>query len=344
MDAQLVQAMGAMTLAERQRKFYASKTDEEKKELNRKKTTAAAERRKKKREEEARYEEALKKVEAEREATKGAGAGETPAVKPATPNGLLEVEFNGADFRIDPATRAIYTASGAKLGAKETHAPPVYVQAVVAPPPPPKPKAKPKKEMPDEYVYATTMDEYDEKEATQAKPDEGYAQRFTARLKVNLQMETPLKVPAYDPTNYKGTPWGRLTGETIPQMKRAYVPRASDGKTVYTNVPTEAVYKGDPSYDRGVGLGLFYNGGSQYWADDEVRGISKEDGAMYHRGAEDGWLIRRSMMEAVSNNDVSIRKVLLTPLLFSELYQRLPDALKSYTMPRGVRRRRKSDV
>jgi hypothetical protein len=53
MDAQLIQAMGGMTLAERQRKFYATKTDEEKKELNRKKTEAARLRRQAKREEEA---------------------------------------------------------------------------------------------------------------------------------------------------------------------------------------------------------------------------------------------------------------------------------------------------
>jgi hypothetical protein len=53
LDAQLIQAMGAMTVAERQRKHYASKTEEEKKELNRKKTEAARLRRQAKREEEA---------------------------------------------------------------------------------------------------------------------------------------------------------------------------------------------------------------------------------------------------------------------------------------------------
>lgn len=323
MDPQLIQAMGAMSVAERQRKHYASKTEEEKKAYNKKKTEQARLRREAKRAGGGAGADSGRVVARRAEATKEEVA--------LTTAGYLEVEFNGKDYLIDPKTRFIYEPDGRKLGAPETHPRhPAYVAPAPEPEPKPKPKPKPEpKEKEGEYAYDETMDESDEREATQAEPDPGWEARLRDRLKANLQMDTPLETtPRKYGGYYEGTPWGRLTGETIRDARRA-----------------DTVYKGNRYYDRGVGVGLFYNGGIPHWADEEIRrGISKEDGRMYVKGEEDGWMIRRSMMEALSNSDTNIRKVHLSPIRFSSLLRSLPDVLRTYTMPKGLHRRRKGET
>jgi hypothetical protein len=100
MDAQLIQAMGAMTVAERQRKRYATMTEEEKKEKNRKKTEAARLRREKER------------------ARPVVDEGEEKADLPVLAR-LQTIELNGKDYLIDPVTRGLYSKTGVKVDDEE---------------------------------------------------------------------------------------------------------------------------------------------------------------------------------------------------------------------------------
>jgi hypothetical protein len=84
LDAQLIQAMGAMTVAERQRKHYASKSEEERKELNRKKTEAALRRRQAKRAEEEEVKRAEEVARAEQVRTQQEANAEKAKVREET--------------------------------------------------------------------------------------------------------------------------------------------------------------------------------------------------------------------------------------------------------------------